>query len=146
MAYVTDANNELTLQMYANPMLLQDKVLSLFEEHVFDNKQVLDGNNVFTFGLEMEATMLASIVNEMSNAFEALYPERAQTMNDLYRHMSDYDFVGVFATPSQTRIGLFMNRDWVIENAVPLKNNSGAAMIRIPAHSTFHLGDNTFGI
>ena len=84
MPYTTDANKELTLQMYANPMLLQDKVLSLFEEHVFDKRQVLDGNNVFTFGLEMEATMIASIVNEMTGAFES------RTSKDHERSISAY--------------------------------------------------------
>ena len=146
MPYITDANKELTLQMYANPMLLQDKVLSLFEEHVFDKRQVLDGNNVFTFGLEMEATMIASIVNEMTGAFESLYPERAKTMNDLYRHMSDYDFVGVFATPASTTVGLMLDRDWVIENAVSLNDGSGSCMIRIPSYSKFNLGEYQFGI
>lgn len=146
MPYITDANKELTLQMYANPMLLQDKVLSLFEEHVFDKRQVLDGNNVFTFGLEMEATMIASIVNEMTGAFESLYPERAKTMNDLYRHMSDYDFVGVFATPASTTVGLMLDRDWVVENAVSLNDGSGSCMIRIPSYSKFNLGEYQFGI
>ena len=146
MAYVTDANKELTLQLYSNPMLLQDKILSLFEEHVFNNRQVLDGNNVFTFGLEMEATMTASIVNEMTNAFEALYPERAKTMSDLYRHMSDYDFVGVYATPSSTTVGLMLDRDWIIENAVTLKDGSGSCMIRLPSYSTFTIGEHKFGI
>lgn len=146
MSYVTDANKELTLQLYANPMLLQDKVLTLFENHVFDKKQVLDGNNVFTFGLEMEATMIASIVNEMSGAFESLYPERARTMRDLYRHMSDYDFVGVYATPSSATICLMLDRDWIIANAVSMGDGSGTSLIRIPANSTFTLGDSQFGI
>lgn len=146
MPYVTDANKELTLQLYANPMLLQDKVLSLFENHVFDKRQVLDGNNVFTFGLEMEATMISSIVNEMTGAFESLYPERAKTMNDLYRHMSDYDFVGVYATPAMATICLMLDRDWVVLNAKPLNDGSGTSRIRIPAHSKFFLGEYQFGI
>ena len=146
MSTVTDANNELTLQLYANPVLVQDKVLSLFESHVFDGKQVLDGNNVFTFGLEMEATLIASIVNEMTNSFESLYPQRAQTMQDLYRHMSDYDFVGMFATPATTKIGLLLDRNWVIDNAVPLPDNPNAALIRIPSYSTFSISDLNFGM
>ena len=146
MPYVTDANKELTLQLYANPMLLQDKVLTLFENHVFDKRRVLDGNNVFTFGLEMEATMLSSIVNEMAGAFEALYPERAKTMSDLYRHMSDYDFVGTYATPAVATICLMLDRDWIITNSVPVKDGSGTSLIRIPANSKFFLGEYQFGI
>ena len=146
MAYVTDANKELTLQLYANPMLLQDKILTMFENHVFDGNQVLDGNNVFTFGLEMEATMVASIVNEMANQFESLYPERANTMSDLYRHMSDYDYIGIYATPATTTISLMLDRNWVIENAKALKTDSDANLITLPNYSKFTIGSHVFSI
>ena len=146
MAYVTDQNAELTMQLYANPMLLQDKVLSLFENHVFGGKTVMDGNNVFTFGLEMEATMLSSIVNEMTKNFQALYPSRAQTMRDLYRHMSDYDYVGMYAYPAMTTITIMMDRDWLIRNVTQKKPGSDTFLVVLPEHSTFKIGDYTFGM
>ena len=117
MAITTDTASETSLQLYTNPLLIQDQQLSLFEEHVFDGRAVLDGNNVFTFGLEMDATMTAGIVNEMVNGFQSLYPARARTMSDLYRHMSDYDYIDMFSTPSGTTVELMLDREFLINNA-----------------------------
>ncbi|MBR1988399.1 MAG: hypothetical protein IKA36_05120 [Clostridia bacterium] len=146
MASVSETNTETTLQLYANPLLIQDKQLALFEEHVFDGKRVLDGNNVFTFGLEMGATLAAGIVNEMANNFQTLYPSRAQTMSDLYRHLSDYDYVDMFSTPATTTIELMFERNFLIDNAPIDGNEDGALKVIIPEFSTFTIGNHIFGI
>ena len=146
MATVSETNTETTLQLYANPLLIQDKQLSLFEQHVFDGKVVLDGNNVFTFGLEMGASLAAGIVNEMSNNFQSLYPARAQTMSDLYRHLSDYDYVDMYSTPSTTTIELMFERNFLIDNAPADEYEEGSYKIIIPEFSTFTIGNHQFGI
>ena len=146
MANVSDTNRETTLQLYANPLLIQDKQLSLFEEHVFEGKSVLDGNNVFTFDLEMGATLTAGIVNEMISNFQSLYPSRASTMSDLYRHLSDYDYVDMFSTPASTTIELMFDRNFLIDNAPDDPNEDGSQRIIIPEFSTFTIGDYQFGI
>lgn len=146
MATVSDTNTETTLQLYANPLLIQDKQLSLFEQHVFDGKSVLDGNNVFTFGLEMGATLAAGIVNEMANSFQSLYPARAQTMSDLYRHLSDYDYVDMYSTPAETSVELLFERNFLIDNAPADKDEEGSFKIVIPEFSTFTIGEHKFGI
>ena len=146
MASVSETNTETTLQLYANPLLIQDKQLSLFEEHVFDGKSVLDGNNVFTFGLEMGATLAAGIVNEMVNNFQSLYPSRSQTMSDLYRHLSDYDYVDMFSTPATTTIELMFERNFLIDNAPADEDEDGSSKVIIPEFSTFTIGNHTFGI
>ncbi len=146
MASISETNTETTLQLYANPLLIQDKQLALFEEHVFDGKRVLDGNNVFTFGLEMGATLTAGIVNEMANNFQSLYPARAQTMSDLYRHLSDYDYVDMFSTPATTTIELMFERNFLIDNAPTDGDEDGALKVIIPEFSTFTIGNHIFGI
>lgn len=146
MATVSDTNTETTLQLYANPLLIQDKQLSLFEQHVFDGKVVLDGNNVFTFGLEMGASLAAGIVNEMANNFQSLYPARAQTMSDLYRHLSDYDYVDMYSTPSTTTIELMFEQTFLIDNAPADEYEEGSYKIIIPEFSTFMIGNHKFGI
>lgn len=146
MATVSDTNTETTLQLYANPLLIQDKQLSLFEQHVFDGKVVLDGNNVFTFGLEMGASLAAGIVNEMTNNFQTLYPARAQTMSDLYRHLSDYDYVDMYSTPSTTTIELMFERNFMVDNAPADADEDGSYKIIIPEFSTFMIGNHQFGI
>lgn len=146
MAVSTDTSTETTLQLYSNPLLIQDKVLSLFEEYVFNGRAVLDGNNVFTFGLEMEASMTAGIVNEMTNGFQSLYPARAQTMSDLYRHMSDYDYIDMFSTPAGTTVEVMFDRDFLINNAPMTDTGADYNKVVIPEHSVFTIGEHKFGI
>lgn len=143
---VSETATEKTLQLFANPLLIQDKQLSLFEERVFGGRSVLDGNNVFTFGLEMGATMTANIVNEMTNCFSSLYPARAQTMADLYRHMSDYDYIDMFSTPSSTTIELMFDRDYLINNAPQDADDVSFNRVVIPEFSVFTIGEHQFGI
>ena len=143
---VSETATEKTLQLFANPLLIQDKQLSLFEERVFGGRSVLDGNNVFTFGLEMGATMTANIVNEMTNCFSSLYPARAQTMADLYRHMSDYDYIDMFSTPSSTTIELMFDRDFLINNAPQDADDVNFNRVVIPEFSVFTIGEHKFGI
>ena len=139
-------STEETLQLYANPVLIQNKVLDAFERYISGGKRVLDGNNVFTFLLEMHANMAANITDEMISNFRALYPVRAEKNQDLYRHMSDYEYVGLFSTPATTTIELMLDRDYIINNAKPISKNSNYGLVVIPSFSTFKIGTYTFGI
>ncbi len=142
----SETTTEETLQLYNNPLLIQTKQLELFENYLFDGRTILDGNNVFTFGLEMGATMTANIVSEMTNSFQSLYPARAQTMSDLYRHLSDYDYIDLYSSPANTTLELMLDRDYLINNAPVDTDDTVYNKIEIPSFSTFTVGDHTFGI
>lgn len=146
MSNESEKSVETTMQLYANPVLIQNKILDMYEQHVFDNKQVMDGNNVFTFLLEMQATMAAGLTNEMLGAFRALYPSRAEKASDLYRHMADYDYLGLFATPTATTVELMLDRDFLINNAPIDPSNPNRKLAVLPASSVFKIGVLSFGI
>lgn len=141
----TDNATEMTLQLYSVPQRIQAKALDLLQEKVLDGREMVDGNNPTTFLLEFSATVAAGITNEVSQSLSTLYPSRAQTTADLYRHMADYDYVNLFSTPSTTTIEIVLNRDYLIQNAVRY-GNSDYKKIVIPEYSTFKIGEYTFGI
>lgn len=141
----TDNATEMTLQLYTVPQRIQARALDLLQEKVLDGKEMVDGNNPATFLLEFSATVAAGITNEVSQSLSSLYPSRAQTTADLYRHMSDYDYVNLFSTPSNTMIEIVLNRNYLIQNAVRY-GNSDYKKIVIPEYSTFKIGEYTFGI
>lgn len=141
----TDNATEMTLQLYSVPQRIQARALDLLQEKVLDGREMVDGNNPTTFLLEFSATVAAGITNEVSQSLSTLYPSRAQTTADLYRHMSDYDYVNLFSTPSNTMIEIVLNRNYLIQNAVRY-GNSDYKKIVIPEYSTFKIGEYTFGI
>lgn len=141
----TDNATELTLQLYSVPQRIQAKALDMLQEKVLDGKEMVDGNNPATFLMEFSATVAAGITNEVSQSLASLYPSRAQTTADLYRHMSDYDYVNLFSTPSNTTVEVVLSRDYLIQNAVRF-GNSDYKKIVIPEYSTFKIGDYEFGI
>lgn len=141
----TDNATERTLQLYSVPQRIQSVALDMLQEKVLDGKTMPDGNNPTTFLLEFAATMAAGITNEVSNSLNTLYPSRALTTADLYRHMSDYDYVNLFSTPSTTTVEIALNRDYLINTAVRY-GTTDYKKITIPAYSTFMIGEYAFGI
>lgn len=54
--------------------------------------------------LEMSAVNSANNLQETISLLRKQYPSLAYTESDLYRHMSDIDYINCFATPSKTRL------------------------------------------
>ena len=143
---ITDENINNTLQLYTNPLRMQRTALSKLQESVLNGKEVSDGNNVFTFLLEFAATMTAGAAGEAVNTFSGLYPSKAMTSSDLYKHMSDFDYINLFSTPASTKITLMFDRNYLINHAVQDTSNRSYHKVVIPSQSTFTIGTMTFGI
>ena len=143
---ITDENIKNTLQLYANPLSIQRTALGQLQESVLNGKEVSDGNNVFTFLLEFMATMTAGAAGEAVNTFSGLYPSKAMTASDLYKHMSDFDYINLFSTPATTKITLMFDRNYLINHSVQDTSNKTYHKIVIPSQATFTIGTMIFGI
>lgn len=60
----------------------------------------LEPSNPFTYLLETTSLNTAFAIQEFALLSRKLYPRLANTDEDLYLHMSDYDYVGRFSEPS----------------------------------------------
>lgn len=139
------SDTDTTLQLYANPVLIQSRVLDQLQMKLLgDDESVVEGNNPFTFLLEMGATMTSGAILEACEKFRGLYPKRANKASDLYQHMSDYDYVNLYSKPATTAVNLVFDRNFLINNSIVV--NSSYKKIIIPEYSTFIVGDYQFGI
>lgn len=73
------------------------------------------------------------------------YPSQAQTMDDLFRHMSDVDYVDVFSQPSGTELQLIIDVDSLLSKAMPLVY-AGVRKLVIPRDTVFKVSGYTFSI
>ena len=154
---VSDAAAEESLQAYTNPLSIQAKALDDLSNKVLNGAVVSDGNNPFTFLTEFSSNMTANIVNKACECFNGLYPLNAQNATELYRHLSDFDYVGLYATPATTTVELVFDRWFLIDHALDVNTEEGFnqdpamysgvySKIVLPAYSKFTVGDYIFGL
>lgn len=73
-----------------------DMIVQLFEGADID----MDPSNPFIFALDCTAVNTAIVIEEHATSMRQLHPAAATDPEDLYRHMSDKDYVGRFALPA----------------------------------------------
>ena len=130
-----------------NPLVLQSLMLDEFENSSEGKYTIADGNNVVTFLMEMFASLSSNIVRKIDDAvLPSIFPSRATEIADLYKHLSDYDYVGLFASPASANISLIMDKASVIHNAVPTNDDGTERMLIIPSTTRFSIGSKTYGL
>lgn len=91
------------LQRYKyNPSMIQRIILDYLDEITSGQVDIVDPTNPFVFLLEASAINTALSINENSINLRKQYPSLAQTMDEVYLHMSDRDYLDRFAVPSDT--------------------------------------------
>lgn len=147
------ATNETNIvdTLYAHPNRISTEILDDLEARFAGGTgKIVDGNNVAAFLIEEFSTITAGAVQAVTDAQDSLYPARAQTMSDLYRHMSDYDYLNLFASPATATIRLQLNKQYLWNNSqVYLRDADGNVTHKkatIPAGSRFLIGSYVFGI
>jgi len=97
---MSDLINNLARFKY-NPGSLQRTILENLEEITDGKVTVVDPSTPFNFLLESSCFNTAMVMQEMTAMWRKQYKSLAATHEDLYHHLSDQDFVGLFSTPSQ---------------------------------------------
>ena len=81
-----------TIEGIKNPHLLQSYILEKFSESTGGKQVIVDGNNPTSFLIEGFSSMASKLVQKIDDTvLPAIYPSRAQSISDLYKHLSDYD-------------------------------------------------------
>ena len=141
---------DFSLDAMANPALVEKRILDAYEEHVTGGEGVIvDANNTFMFLVEMFSQLTSDATDAVLNKLNALYPQRALTPEDLYMHMSDYDYVGLFASPASLIMEMVLGKQELIDNAVPVFENNVELNYRkivIPDNTVFSIGNYNFGL
>lgn len=121
-------------KLRADPTRLQDVVYSAVEDVSAGRLTMVDPTNPVSLCLEAMAFTAANLEERDRIAQRASYPSLAQTWEDLYRHMSDQDFIGRFATPSTLPIKFMFSIGELKSNAVSI-GDTGISKLVLPKHT-----------
>lgn len=127
-----------------DPGIIQAKILDLVESVSNGQMVVMDPNNPFALGLEMASALAVNNLTQDEMLSRRAYPSLTNRIDDLYRHMSDYDFKDVFATPSSGTFTFLLDKDEVISKTVNDPNLPGTKRLTIPRYTKIVIQDIPF--
>ena len=134
----------LNLQLLESPMRMQSLVLHELADRSNGKLVMSDPNNSFMFMLEANSSIVAQYVAATEKELENNYLSRVSTMEGLYQHMSDFDYLDLTADPASTNISLIFDKNELFEKSVIFNNNYNKLII--PLETSVTLGNNVFGI
>jgi len=141
------------IESYNNPMQIQENILKDLENKFGGAKTIVDPNNAFCFLLEAFSEVVSDSISAIEDKFSSYYAKRAIDSYDLYNHMSDEDYVGIFSLPASTQIEMILDKQYLIDNAIEysyidessgLLTTTNYKLVQIPADTIFTIGNNIF--
>lgn len=129
----------------SNPMEIQRVQLEALEAAMDGKIDLVDATNPLVFLLEANATVGAGNQVWIESAVRPLYPDLAATQEDLYRHMTDVDYLGRFSLPSSTTVTLALAWDELKNKVLPI-DGSDVKKLVIPRNTQFSINGVNFGM
>ncbi|MNH65286.1 hypothetical protein D3C73_172930 [compost metagenome] len=126
-----------------NPMAVQRAGIEYLERVRNGEIEIVDASNAMVYLMEFASTLFANGARKDEFLNRVLYPELAMTRSDLYRHMSDVDYINVFSGPSSTNLLMVYHKDEILEKAVAT-GEAGMRKLVIPRHTKVMAGDVPF--
>lgn len=127
-----------------SPMNIAALALKELQARLGGTRIIADPNSPFCHLLEFGSSISAYVVQAIEEKFPLLYAHRAQTMEDLFLHMSDYDYLRLYGSPASTTLRLILPKKYLIENA--LNFNENYKQVTIPKDTVFMIGKYPFGM
>ena len=122
-----------------------DNVIDKIEQRTNNQDLTLvDPNSVFVHLVESHTSVVSQLATIFQNEIDRRNALRAMTDEDLYLHMSDYDFVGNYATPSQMTLTITMDKNYILTKGVNVNDNY--SVLVIPKDMIITIGTLNFGI
>ncbi len=129
-----------------NPAGIASAALNVLEDVNNGTQAIVDPTNPLAYLIECAATMTAAWMVEDKALNRKEYAITAQTAEDLYPHISDQDYVGVFASPATAPILFVMNKNELMNALVPLNDGTGESRLVIPRNTTVTVAGVTFSL
>lgn len=127
-----------------SPMNIAAMALDEIHDRLEGTKVIADPNSPFCHLLEFGSSINSMVIQAVEEKFPLLYAQRAQTMEDLFMHMSDYDYLRLFATPASGTLRMAFPKKYLTDNA--LDYNENYKQVTIPKDTVFMVGKYPFGI
>lgn len=129
---------------FLDPCIIKANALEDLTARIIGGTPIVDANNVPMFLMEKFSSVIADSMLAAKQNIDVLYKLRAMSPEDLYKHMSNYDFIGVYSTPASFMITILMEKQYIVHNAKSVNDNY--LQIVIPENTSFTLGSYQFGI
>ena len=145
MATVSDVAKQLSLYRN-NPMGMFQAAINLVEINSNGETQVLSATTPFALALEMSTAIGTAIMSENESNLRKLFPSLSQEKGELYLHMSDIDYNGMFSTAA---IGIFkfmISINTIRAKAVSVGPNSNVRKLTIPKHTQLSVDGVPFSL
>lgn len=138
----SDIANQI-LSFRGNPGRTQQYMLRLLERMNNDEIIIMDATNPAVFCLESASVMACANMIDSESKLRKLYPSLANSFEELYLHMSDVDYLGVYSTPASTKITLMFDLNEVMQKAVPISSGTGGRKLTIPRYTKIVVANMT---
>lgn len=139
--YTSSGLEERILALRANPGRIQQHLLRLLEKMNNDEIIILDATNPAIFCLESAVVMSCANMTDSESKMRKLYADMANTPEELYLHMADVDYLGIYSNPSRVNITLMFDLDEIMQKAVPEASSGGTRKLTIPRYSKISVAD-----
>lgn len=103
-----------------NPSGIQDQVLEVLKEVHGREKEIIDATNPFVSLLEVSSVNTSLFLQEAVINLRQQYSSLAQTEKDLYRHMTDNDYINRFSKPTNSVFKIAVQLNDIENNLTPL--------------------------
>lgn len=127
-----------------NPMRIASLALDEVASRLSGNRIIADPNTPFCHLLEFGSSVVSSAILAMDEKLPTIYPSRAQSMEDLFAHMSDFDYLRMYSSPSSTTIRIALPKAYLIANAIA--TDASYSKLTIPKDTVFRINRLSFGI
>lgn len=131
-------------RLLSNPMCIAAATLKELEQRLGGDTIIGDPNSPACHLLEFGSSITAAAIRSIDERLPQVYPLRATTMEDLEHHMSDYDYLRMYANPSTVAINLIYSKKYLYENALSLTTQM--KKVTIPKDTVFTIGRYPFGM
>lgn len=128
----------------SDPTIVQRAVLDTIENVSNGKMVIMDANNPFALAMEMTVTLAVSNLTESRHLTRQSYPSLTNDWDDLYRHMSDYDYKDVFATPVIHTFAILMDKEELLSRTVPDPERPGTRRFSIPRYTEVEVQNTPF--
>lgn len=128
-----------------NPALIQQDILDHLDQVTSGSVNIVDPSNPFVFGLESATVCTAGFMAKNETNTRKQYPQLAQTPEDLYLHMSDWDYINRFAVPSVANFSFAFDKDELISRLVT-DPTTGISQIVIPRNTVITVSGVNFSL
>ena len=129
-----------------NPAAIQRAAVALIPAMTNGEIEFVDPSNPVVMCIENASINTAAWMIQNAALTRKQYPAAAQTIEDLYPHMSDKDYIDRFAVPTIGTFVFFFGMDEILSKLVADASNSGVRKVIIPRNTYVTVNDTVFSL